>query len=149
MTPKLSQEELSSLFLEISLLLHAGVMVGDALSLLAEEAESDERVLLIQMADAVDGGASLSAAMREVIWSTAVQHGPAGAARIFDRADELSGKPTDPAYERKLISNVYKLRAGQFGSSTEAVQAAVQNRFRQEKNLALNMLDGGGRTALA
>lgn len=92
---------------------------------------------------------TLSAAMREVIWSTAVQHGPAGAARIFDRADELSGKPTDPAYERKLISNVYKLRAGQFGSSTEAVQAAVQNRFRQEKNLALNMLDGGGRTALA
>lgn len=91
----------------------------------------------------------LSPAMREVIWSTAVQHGPAGAARIFDRADNLSGKPTDPAYERKLISNVYKLRAGQFGSSTEAVQAAVQNRFRQEKNLALNMLDGGGRTALA
>ncbi len=91
----------------------------------------------------------LSPAMREVIWSTAVQHGPAGAARIFDRADNLSGKPADPAYERKLISNVYKLRAGQFGSSTEAVQAAVQNRFRQEKNLALNMLDGGGRTALA
>ena len=78
--------------------------------------------------------------MREVIWSTAVQHGPAGAARIFDRADDLSGKPTDPAYERKLISNVYKLRAG---------QAAVHNRFRQEKTLALNMLDGGGRTALA
>lgn len=91
----------------------------------------------------------LSPAMREVIWSTAVQHGPAGAARIFDRADDLSGKPTDPAYERKLISNVYKLRAGQFGSSTDEVQAAVHNRFRQEKTLALNMLDGGGRTALA
>ena len=91
----------------------------------------------------------LSPAMREVIWSTAVQHGPAGAARIFDRADDLSGKPTDPAYERKLISNVYKLRAGQFGSSTDEVQAAVHNRFRQEKTLALNMLDGGGRAALA
>ncbi len=91
----------------------------------------------------------LSPAMREVIWSTAVQHGPAGAARIFDRADNLSGKPTDPAYERMLISYVYKLRAGQFGSSTDAVQSAVQNRFRQEKTLALNMLDGGGRTALA
>lgn len=65
MTPKLSQEELSSLFLEISLLLHAGVMAGDALSLLAEEAESDEQALLKQMAEAVDGGASLSAAMRE------------------------------------------------------------------------------------
>lgn len=84
----------------------------------------------------------LSAAMREVIWSTAVQHGPAGAARIFDRADDMSGKPGDAAYERKLINNVYALRAGQFGSSSSQVRAAVQNRFRQEKELALNMLDG-------
>ena len=99
--------------------------------------------------EAIAEADKLSPAMREVIWSTAVQHGPAGAARIFDRADDLSGKPTDPAYERKLISNVYKLRAGQFGSSTDEVQAAVHNRFRQEKTLALNMLDGGGRTALA
>ncbi|WP_165066351.1 hypothetical protein [Desulfovibrio sp. ZJ200] len=91
----------------------------------------------------------LSPAMREVIWSTAVQHGPAGAARIFDRADRMSGKPTDPAYERKLISHVYALRAGQFGSSSREVQAAVSNRFKQEKMLALNMLDGGSRTALA
>lgn len=91
----------------------------------------------------------LSPAMREVIWSTAVQHGPAGAARIFARADNMSGKPTDPAYERKLISHVYALRAGQFGSSSSDVQAAVSSRFKQEKTLALNMLDGGGRTALA
>lgn len=84
---------------------------------------------------------TLSPAMREVIWSTSVQHGPTGAARLFDRADEMSGKPTDPGYERKLISNVYTLRAGQFGSSTDAVRASVQNRFRQEKTLALNMLD--------
>ena len=86
---------------------------------------------------------SISPAMREVIWSTAVQHGPAGAARIFDRADDMSGKPGDAAYERKLISNVYKIRAGQFGSSTAQVQQAVRNRFRQEQQLALNMLDGG------
>lgn len=91
----------------------------------------------------------LSPAMREVIWSTAVQHGPAGAARIFNRADTMSGKPTDPAYERKLISHVYALRAGQFGSSSSDVQAAVSNRFKQEKMLALNMLNGGDRTALA
>ncbi len=93
---------------------------------------------------------SLSPAMREVIWSTAVQHGPAGAARIFDRADDLSGRPEDAAYERKLISNVYKIRAGQFGSSTSQVRAAVRNRFREEQQLALNMLDGGSeRAALA
>lgn len=91
----------------------------------------------------------LSAAMREVIWSTAVQHGPAGAARIFERADEISGKSTDASYERKLITNVYKLRAGQFGSSSKQVREAVQSRFRQEKQLALNMLDGVSKGNLA
>ena len=90
---------------------------------------------------------TLSPAMREVIWSTAVQHGPAGAARIFDRADDLSGKPEDAGYERKLISNVYKIRAGQFGSSTAQVQQAVRSRFQQEQQLALNMLDGGSSRA--
>lgn len=90
---------------------------------------------------------SLSPAMREVIWSTAVQHGPAGAARIFERADDLSGRPEDAAYERRLISNVYKLRAGQFGSSTTQVRQAVRSRFREEQQLALNMLDGGAGTA--
>lgn len=88
---------------------------------------------------------SISPAMREVIWSTAVQHGPAGATRIFTRADSLSGKASDASYERKLINNVYNLRAGQFGSSTPQVREAVQNRFRQEKQLALNMLDGSSR----
>lgn len=85
---------------------------------------------------------SLSPAMREVIWSTAVQHGPAGAARIFERADDLSGKASEATYERKLINNVYNLRAGQFGSSSRQVREAVLNRFRQERQLALNMLDG-------
>ncbi|MFT4302231.1 MAG: hypothetical protein QM579_10820 [Desulfovibrio sp.] len=91
----------------------------------------------------------LSTAMREVIWSTAVQHGPTGAARIFARADDMSGSPNDPGYERKLISNVYKVRSGQFGSSTSEVQAAVQNRFRQERTLALNLLDDGHKSNLA
>lgn len=98
----------------------------------------------IEKATGIDSS-SLSAAMREVIWSTAVQHGPAGAARIFARADGLSGKSTDASYERKLINNVYNVRAGQFGSSTRQVREAVQNRFRQEKQLALNMLEGTSR----
>jgi len=91
----------------------------------------------------------ISTAMREVIWSTAVQHGPAGAARIFERASAMSGSQTDPAYERNLISNVYKIRVGQFGSSDSNIQAAVANRFKQEKTLALNMLNGGGNSAVA
>lgn len=85
---------------------------------------------------------SISPAMREVIWSTAVQHGPAGAARIFARADGMSGDAKAPDYERKLISNVYNLRAGQFGSSSSQIRESVRNRFRQEKELALNMLAG-------
>lgn len=84
---------------------------------------------------------SLSAAMREVIWSTAVQHGPAGAARIFAKADDLSGKVEDASYERKMINNVYSVRAGQFGSSTNKVRQAVRNRFKEEKQLALQMLE--------
>lgn len=83
----------------------------------------------------------LSAAMREVIWSTAVQHGPAGAARIFAKADDLSGKAGDASYERKMINNVYSVRAGQFGSSTNKVRQAVRNRFKEEKQLALQMLE--------
>ena len=91
----------------------------------------------------------VSTAMREVIWSTSVQHGPTGAARIFERAHAMSGKPTDPAYERNLINNVYNIRVGQFGSSDSNIQAAVANRFKQEKALALNMLSGGKNSALA
>lgn len=84
---------------------------------------------------------NISSAMREVIWSTAVQHGPAGAARIFSQAEGMSGKPDDPGFERKLIANVYSVRSGQFGGHTSEVQAAVQSRFRQEKDLALGMLN--------
>lgn len=90
----------------------------------------------------------LSAAMREVIWSTAVQHGPAGAARIFARADSMSGNAEDKNYERKMINNVYTVRSGQFGSSTTQVRNAVKNRFREERQLALNMLDGKGSAAV-
>ncbi|MBD5607471.1 MAG: hypothetical protein HDQ93_01295 [Desulfovibrio sp.] len=86
---------------------------------------------------------NLSAAMREVIWSTAVQHGPAGAARIFAKADSMSGKARSDSYEKKLIANVYNVRAGQFGSSTPQVREAVRNRFREERQLALNMLKNG------
>ena len=56
----MSNESLSSLCLELSLLLHAGVGTGDALSLLAEEDGT-----LKAMAERVDSGETLSAALRE------------------------------------------------------------------------------------
>lgn len=91
--------------------------------------------------------AELSPIMREVIWSTAVQHGPRGAVRIFEQADAAtsgSGKK----YERGLISNVYDIRSGQFGGHSDGIRASVQSRFKEEEALALNMLDGAtNRTA--
>lgn len=91
---------------------------------------------------------SLSPAMREVVWSTAVQHGPNGAARIFEQADGMSGK-ADASYERKLITNVYNIRVGQFGSSSSQVRESVRNRFNQEKQLALKMLQSPQSATLA
>lgn len=82
-----------------------------------------------------------SRALKEVLWSTAVQHGPNGAARIFCKAinhgrnkKEAATQPSD------IIDNVYSSRARQFGSSSSAVQNAVRGRFREEKALALAML---------
>lgn len=85
----------------------------------------------------------LSEALQEVIWSTAVQHGVAGATRIFRRATaRLEGQEGTEHYDKKLISQVYAIRSGQFGSSSPQVRAAVQNRFREEKMLALQLADG-------
>lgn len=84
---------------------------------------------------------NISSAMQEVLWSTAVQHGPNGAARIFSQASARAGNAKDKNYDKRLINNVYAIRAEQFGSSTEEVQSSVRNRMHREKALALNMLD--------
>lgn len=63
MEKKLSQEAVAGLCLELSLLLHAGVMVSDGLTLLAEDSRGAERELLQAMALQMDDGASLADAM--------------------------------------------------------------------------------------
>ena len=65
MKTTLSHEELSSLCLELSLLLHAGVGLGDALALLSEESDRANQELLKTMARQVDDGSGLAAAMKE------------------------------------------------------------------------------------
>lgn len=60
-----SHEELSSFCLELSLLIHAGVSLGEGLSLLAEETpRAEDRRLLADMAHRVDDGEPLAAALR-------------------------------------------------------------------------------------
>ena len=63
---KFSHDELSMLFLQLALFLHAGAESGGALVLLAEEAPSREAGRLFRaMARSVDGGAPLSAALEQ------------------------------------------------------------------------------------
>ncbi|MDD3312199.1 hypothetical protein [Pseudodesulfovibrio sp.] len=80
-------------------------------------------------------------ALREVLWSTAVQHGPTGAARIFGKViDRFVGAVSGGDFNSRLIEGVYDSRKGQFGSSTARVRQAVANRLDTEKQLALNLL---------
>lgn len=80
-------------------------------------------------------------ALREVLWSTAVQHGPTGAARIFNKViDQFVGRAEGPNFNARLIEGVYDTRKGQFDSSTKRVQDAVVSRLNAEKTIALNML---------
>ena len=90
----------------------------------------------------------LSPALQEVLWSTAVQHGPTGARRLFGRAAaEIAASGGDPRDEAALIDAVYTLRKGQFASSTPGVRAAVHSRFDDERRQALAMLREGSVTA--
>ena len=65
MKKSMSNDEIASLSLELSMLLHAGVGLGDALALLAEESEEKDRAMLEGMARQVDDGGNLSGAMKE------------------------------------------------------------------------------------
>lgn len=93
--------------------------------------------------------ANMPEALREVLFSTAVQHGAAGAVRIVSRAlERLStpsaqqkSMPARQAYEtgKELIQHIYAIRAGQFGSSSMHVQSSVKNRLQEEMQEALTM----------
>lgn len=96
-----------------------------------------------------------SKALQEVLWSTAVQHGPKGAANIFCKAigggrSENAGlsntaRSEDAVKGQDLIQSVYASRSKQFGSSSTRVRGAVQRRFAEEKDMAMAMLAKEGR----
>lgn len=87
-------------------------------------------------------------ALREVIWSTAVQHGAPEAARIFERAAsrlENTGADIgmDALAQRDLIQAVYAERGQRFTGSSPAVRSSVLERFHEEMRLALAMIPQG------
>lgn len=77
---------------------------------------------------------SKSKAMQDVLWSTSVQHGAAGASKIFNKVYK------DGMSDDELVKAVYDERGTKFGSSSAQVQASVQNRFKSEQQQALGML---------
>ncbi len=84
-----------------------------------------------------------SYALREVLWSTAVQHGPGGAERIFSQAiDKAEAAPGSQDFDKAVIEEVYRLRGQKFFRHNKRVREAVQSRFRNEKSTAIALLDG-------
>lgn len=89
-----------------------------------------------------------SHAFREVLWSTAVQFGSGSAKKVVENA--LAAAHLDPATasDEDLIKAIYAERGrtnadgslAWFGSSSEAVQKGVANRFVNECAQALQML---------
>lgn len=93
-----------------------------------------------------------SAALKDVAWSTSVQHGPESQVivRAMARVEAQGVKPSDgQAYDRALINAVYDERGKRNGDGTLAyftsasarVQTSVANRFASERRDALAMLD--------
>jgi hypothetical protein len=83
-----------------------------------------------------------SHALREVLWSTSVQHGPNGAERIFSKAIETAQTTkTGQDFDKAVIEEVYSLRQRQFGSHGRRIREAVTARFQDEKSSAIAMLN--------
>jgi hypothetical protein len=93
-----------------------------------------------------------SGAVQDVVWSTAVQHGPyAAVVHLALTAVREQGLTPDAAgFDRTLIQAIYAERRrrsadGQlvyFAKNSSAVQAGVAARFIAEERDALRMLDG-------
>ena len=92
-----------------------------------------------------------SVTVQNVVWSSAIQHGPGGARNIFQRALATLGyppnevtatQPTDAAIVRAVYAERRAENGGRyFRSSTSAVRASVVNRFHNEEADALRSLE--------
>jgi murein DD-endopeptidase MepM/ murein hydrolase activator NlpD len=88
-----------------------------------------------------------SRALQDVVWSTAVQHGP-GTPIVHRACSSLACKPTDANYDELLIRAIYAERGKRkadgnlayFSRSSSSVQTGVANRFKSELQDALKML---------
>jgi LysM repeat protein len=88
-----------------------------------------------------------SHALQDVIWSTAVQHGPGNSIPHRALANVKLG-PEDAGFDRAFINAIYAERGRKkadgglvyFGRNSAAVQRGVANRFKSELQDAIKML---------
>jgi LysM repeat protein len=88
-----------------------------------------------------------SRALQDVVWSTAVQHGP-GTPIVSRACSSLTCKTSDANYDELLIRAIYAERGRRkadgnlayFSKSSASVQQGVANRFKSELQDALKML---------
>lgn len=89
---------------------------------------------------------TLSPAMKEVLMSSAVQHGPGGATEIFVASvaaikDQVVEEKQMAHFERALIEEIYSRRLRAFGGVPMIWREAMANRFFREKSQALSLLE--------
>lgn len=110
----------------------------------------DVQVAHVQAATGLDLS-TRSAALKDVAWSTSVQHGPETNAivKAMAKVEAQGVKPSDDqAYDRALINAIYDERGKRdasgglayFTSASAQVQASVAARFGDERRDALAML---------
>ena len=115
-----------------------------------ERTHYDVQVSHVQGATGLDLSAR-SAALKDVAWSTSVQHGPETNAivKAMARVEAQGIKPSDgQTYDRALINAIYDERGKRdasgalayFTSASAPVQASVATRFGDERRDALAML---------
>jgi hypothetical protein len=88
---------------------------------------------------------SRSDALRNVVWSVAVQHGRAQVilGRAIDQTDSVLDRD-NKGYDRILINNIYDERSSYVlknVSPKSTAQSLATNRYPQERKDALRMLD--------
>jgi len=80
------------------------------------------------------------AVVREVLWSTAVQHGPSGGASIFITADSRAKGHPGADYVETLLKEVFRERERRLAKVSQSSLPALKARLRQEMSLALSRL---------
>jgi len=76
-----------------------------------------------------------SHAIQQVLWSTAVQHGPSGGCKVFNQAEDIGGKN-----KTAFIKAVYARRRRRLGNLRPNIKQAVLDRYKSEERAALKLL---------